>query len=154
MNLDGLLSGDDELAEAAVQLLIQSAEEPRLMAVEWLCSQLSVGRINPDSRWWVLRALAEVPGQKSRAFLVAGLKDDEPGVRHCAALGLRKNPDQQDIPFLILLLNDNDPICADLAADTLIQIGDVAVPDLLEVMQHGTQQARLRAERALALIGN
>ena len=45
-------------------------------------------------------------------------------------------------------------LVADLAVGALEAIGEPAVPGLLEVMANGSRSARLKAVRALAMIGD
>jgi HEAT repeat protein len=150
--LEPLFSGDDQQAEAVVLSLVQAGENEKQAACFDLDNRLASANLDSDGRWWALRALAEIPCEQTLTCLVAYLKDADPGVRQCAAMGLRKNPDQRVIPDLIAMLDDSDGLCADLAADTLIEIGSPSVTALLEVMQGCTTASRLRAVRALALI--
>ena len=55
---------------------------------------------------------------------------------------------------MIATLGDTDRICAQLAADALIAIGDAAVPALLAIMESQTGIPRMEAARALAKIGD
>ena len=121
--------------------------------LEDLSSRLLHQENNPDQRWWIARALAEIPGEKARCLLRFTLSDNDPGVRQCAALGLRKEPQLSDMAVLSAAISDPDPLCADLAADALILIGEPAVPGLLESFRQGDLLTRQRALRALALIG-
>lgn len=147
--LDELGVEDDEQAEAAALRLGAQGEA----AIPLIQAVLS-GAGDEDQRWWAARALAEVPGPAALDLLVQTLRDHSPAVRQCAALGLRKSLDPVSIPALALVLSDPDPLCADLAVDSLTLLGEAAVPALLEVLASGAQGARLRAVRALALIGD
>jgi HEAT repeat protein len=51
-------------------------------------------------------------------------------------------------------LSDCDRLVAGLAADALAEIGEAAVPALIDVVQDGSHPARLEAVRALAAIGD
>jgi HEAT repeat protein len=149
-----LLAGDETQAEEVVSQLAQQPEQ----AVEALLKALGErGGAEPqqvDQRWWLLRALAEIPDRRVPPVLIAALEEGEPGVRQCAALGLRKQPDPAAIPTLIALLEDSDHLTAALAADALTVIGEPAVPDLIQVLEAGSDAARLEAVRALANIGD
>ncbi len=147
--LNDLFSGDDERAQFAVDVLIQAgvAVEPVLQAQ--LCENLAFGRLEIDQRWWAVRALAEMPSSQSRQALMQALLDSDPGVRQCAALGLRKTPHLEALPALLAALDDADPLCADLAADTLVEIGAPAQAALLILVSNGSEIARMRAQRAL-----
>ncbi len=148
--LADLFGGDDERAQAAVDALIQAGDfaQPGLQA--HLGDRLASGTLDVDQRWWGLRALAEMPSSQSRQCLMRALLDPDPGVRQCAALGLRKTPHPEAIPALLAALDDPDPLCADLAADTLVEIGPLAQAALQDVASNGSEVARMRAQRALA----
>lgn len=146
--LGELFSGDDDRAEAVIAALASQAGEA-LPALQPFAASSS-----PDERWWALRALAAMQGPQVLGMLEAGLKDEDTGVRQCAALGLRLHPQAELTPVLIATLSDPDPLCAALAADTLTEIGAPAVDALLGVLEKGPHPARLEAVRALALIGD
>lgn len=143
-----LSSGDEKRAEVAAQELIAFGE----VAVIQL--QQMYAHAEADLRWWVLRAAAEIPSEESKTLLIAGLADEDAGVRCCAALGLRHQPTPEAIPGLIKRLSNSNNLLARLAADALISIGKMAVPELIAVMENGSQSARLEAVRALAHIGD
>lgn len=147
--LAALTSGEDERAEAAAAALAKHGAA----AVDGLESLLAS---NPevDSRWWAVRALAEMEDARIPALLTRALQDPAPEVRQCAALGLRTRPEPNSIPALIAGLSDLDPLAASLAADTLVAIGAPSVPDLIEVLSGERGAVRLLAVRALAQIGD
>jgi HEAT repeat protein len=163
--LADLACGDDERAEAAVMRLAAEGEAALPVIQALLASQQP-----EDVRWWAARALAEIPGPTAQDLLLHALNDAAAGVRQCAVLGLRKQPQVTAIPRLIQALFDPDGLCADIAADTLAVLGSDAVPALLEVATQSvppaedtnTQavgnlvraHARLRAVKSLALIGD
>ena len=146
--LEQLTGGDDEKAEAAARRLPDFGL-PALEALTRLARDPQA-----DVRWWALRALVEFSATESKDLLRTALEDQEPAVRQCAALGLRKQPDPEAVPALIAGLQDPDRLFAALAADALVAIGEPSVPALLEVMENGPQAARLEAVRALAEIGD
>lgn len=147
--LKGLFSGDDERAQAAVDTLAHSTEPVQAALQEQICQGLASGDMDVDQRWWALRALAELPADQSRQALIQALLDPDPGVRQCAALGLRKTPHIEALPALLAALDDSDPLCADLAADTLVELGAPAQAALREVVCNGSEIARVRSQRAL-----
>jgi HEAT repeat protein len=151
--LDLLLYGDDDQADAAVQCLklMDAAEKQEIL--EGLSARLLHQENNPDQRWWMIRALAEIPGEYARYLLRTSMSDNDPGVRQCAALGLRKARHPDDTAVLTAAISDPDSLCADLAADSLIVIGEAAAPGLVETYRQGDLLTRQRAVRALALIG-
>jgi HEAT repeat protein len=148
--IDELTYGDDQRAETAVHELAAFGEK----AAEQLKELYNPSYSDEEVRWWALRAIAEIPSELSKATLLAGLGDENSGVRYCAALGLREQPAAQAIPTLVELLNSPDKLLARLASDALIRTGEEAVPALLSVMENGPQNARLEAVRALAHIGD
>lgn len=107
-----------------------------------------------EIRWWTTRALAEIHDSQVTTLLLQALNDQASEVRQCAALGLRQQPDAEAITQLINTLSDPDRLLARLAGDALIATGEEAVPALIEVMQNGSQIARLEAVRALSEIGD
>ena len=147
-----LFCGDDERAEAVVEEIaaLPAGQQARLQ------SELEAALDSPerDRRWWATRALAALPVLEVSALMLRSLGDVDASVRQCAALGLRLHPDAEALPSLLSMLNDEDSLCAELAADALVEIGAPAVPDLLELLSSGGPKARVEAARALALIGD
>jgi HEAT repeat protein len=150
--LTALRSGDDERAEAAVAGIV-ALPAPQLGEA---LAQLSAWLYSPDAdtRWWAVRTLAAIPDERTPRLLMQALDDPQAAVRQCAALGLRLRPDPHAVTRLIKALSDEDNLFAALAADALVEIGEPAVEALLGVMASAPQAARLKAVRALALIGD
>jgi HEAT repeat protein len=109
---------------------------------------------NPEFRWWATRSLAGIHDPQVSPLLRQALGDSDIGVRQCAALALRYQPDTGAISELIQTLKDRDPLLARLSADALIAVGDEAVPALIEIVQSDHQSARVEAIRALGEIGD
>jgi len=143
-----LTSGDDEAAERAAKLLA-ALGEAALPALRDLLSAT-----DEDSRWWALRALAENPAEGAATALRQALDDPSPAVRQAALLGLRLRPQAESIPALARRLEDDDSLCAAMAADALAAQGPQAVEALIEVLQSGSFAAQVQAARALAEIGD
>jgi len=143
-----LTSGDDERAERAARRLVEHGEaaiaalRPLLVAPQ------------AETRWWAVRALAEIPGGWSVPWSIEALTDADLGVRQCAALGLSRQPDEQAVPALVDAMSSDDALLARLAANALASIGAAAVPALLDLLENGPQPVRLEAVRALAMIGD
>ena len=146
--ISAIASGDDTLAEAAVGEIAARGVDAIPVLLGLLASP------DADSRWWAVRTLAAISDPQIPSRLREALRDPDPAVRQCAALGLSQQPDREAIPDLITALNDADRLTARLAADALGAIGEDAVPALLDVMQNGLHLARLEAVRALAAIGD
>jgi HEAT repeat protein len=143
-----LTSGDDERAEAAARQV--AAFAPQI----FLDLQGLLSSPQADSRWWAVRALAEIDDPRVPPLLQTALHDSDLTVRQCAALALRHQPDARAVPDLISMLDAEDRLLARLAADALVAIGEAAVPALLDVMGNAPQAARLEAIRALSRIGD
>jgi len=143
-----LFCGVDERAEQAALQLPHYADEALPILLEKSSSP------NADTRWWAIRALALIPSPLAVQVFIERLQDPDISVRQCAALALRHQPSFAAVPQLIESLSSSDSLLARLAGDALIAVGAQAVPDLLLVMQDGTQSARIEAARALALIGD
>ncbi len=146
--LDELSCGEDERAEAALPHLAVWGPE----VVEPLCQRL----VNPeaDVRWWAVRALAEIDDPRVPELLVKALTDPDNGVRWCAGLALRQHPSETAATTLIQLLSDENALTRRLAGDALVAIGNLMVPQLLQVMKDGEHPSRLEATRALAKIAD
>lgn len=143
-----LTSGDDRRAEAAVQKLADAGENAA-GALEALLSSP-----DSDTRWWAVRALAEIPTQQAAVKLEQALSDPDPAVRQCAALGCGKRRAASAVPALLLAMHDGDSLTARLAANALVAIGAPAVESLADLLRDAPQSVQLEAARALALIGD
>jgi HEAT repeat protein len=162
--LKDLTGGDDSLAEAAAQSLSGLPEEGQLEAISALRALSVSSQI--DRCWWAVRALAELPVSQTQILLAQALKDPDPSIRQCAALGLRAQigrtpgwcPEPATLEALLLALldglKDPDPLAARLAADALTAIGEPAVPQLLELLDQSDHAVRLLLVRILAEIGD
>ena len=141
--LESLVSGDDELAEDSVRQLVTRREEatPRLLELR--------NSSHVDTRWWAYCALGQMPDADASWFL-PGLDDPTSEVRECAAMALCHNPDSSAIPNLIAALEDQDRMVATLSGRVLVEIGNDAVPDLINILETGTPSARIEAARALS----
>lgn len=146
--LEALTCGQDERAEQAAQALVAFGEQalPELLK---LASAPAA-----ETRWWALRALAEIESPSAAQCLASALDDPNLEVRQCAALGLGQQPTGAAIPRLLELLADPDRLLARLAGDALIVAREAAVPGLIEILANGQPGARIEAARALALIGD
>jgi len=155
--LNDLTSGDESLAEDAVNPLIELGEDaiPALLDL--------THSANADSRWWALRTLAQSPLCRTEWLVPFLLNDPAPEVRQCAALGLGHKSNESAIQPLIQALSDKDSMVASLAVHAFVKIGSAAVPSLIEVVKRHpatngsvegnvTQSARIHALRALAEI--
>ncbi len=154
--VDALARGDEEAAEKAAADLLQKGPASLKVLLPLLDSP------DPDLRWWVLRALGEIPHPRALTALLQALRAPEPEIRQCAALGLRHHAQtgldeaeaSQAVAALTPLLGEKDRLLASLARDALTALGEPAVPALLETLQNGSPAARLEAMRALAAIGD
>jgi len=156
--------GDDELDEL-IQVLVSGGDDARE------ATALALGRfgpaaakpligllaaVDPDSRWWAARALAEVGGEEGGQALTGALSDVEPDVRACAALALGRIGErgggqvaQSALDALAARLADESAFVAGIAADALSMIGEPAVGALIRMLADPHPHARLLAVRAL-----
>lgn len=112
-----------------------------------------------DKRWWGVRGLAQVGDAQAIPVVVAGLADDDAGVRAVAALALaslfQRHPAEVRpcLPGLSDLLADDDGLVRQSAADSLAQCGDGAVEVLAVALNSPREGVRVRAAAALHRIG-
>lgn len=144
--VDDLLSDDEARAEAAVQAVARLGEPALDMLAPILRSE------DGETRWWAVRAVAEVPGPRAAAILIRALEDGEASVRQAAALGLRLRPAGEAAAALAQHLQDRDALTARLASDALAALGEPALPELRRAVQASHRAARVNAVRALALL--
>jgi HEAT repeat protein len=154
-----LIGGDDQQAEAAVPAIAAKGAIAVDALLEVLHEQAGLEPCAVDARWWAVRTLAEIQDERVPGRLAAALGDPDASVRQCASLGLRALAERGQgipdlVPALASMLADPDPLCATLAGEALTVIGAPAVPALLQALQDDPQEVRLRAVRALALIGD
>ena len=136
-------TADDEAREQAALGLSKMGEQ----AVGPLCLLLRAN--DADRRWWAARALAALGGQTSVALLAETLSDPDPDVRACAALGLGTLAASDAAIPLTQLLADESAYVGRIAGNALIQIGQPAVPALIEALSSQSMSARAGAARAL-----
>jgi HEAT repeat protein len=144
--LEDLLSSDEARAEAAVLALVGLGQDaiPALMDL--------TQSPDADSRWWVIRTLAQSPLAQAEWLIPFLLNDPAPEVRQCAALGLAIKPEERALRPLVQALSDSDSMTGNLAMNALIRFGKESVPALIECVKDKSSQqsARIFALRALA----
>src|SRR3990172_6409327 len=118
-----LLSDDEERAEGAV-LALGRRGASALDIVLPLCDFAEA-----ETRWWALRAAAEIFDPRASAALAAALEDPDLAVRQAAALGLRLQPNPGAAAALARRLADSDALLARLASDALAALGAAALAD-------------------------
>ncbi|MFZ5881181.1 MAG: HEAT repeat domain-containing protein [Chloroflexota bacterium] len=141
--LADLLGGDETRAEQSVSGLI-ALDTQALPAL-----QAAARSADADGRWWIVRALAELPSIRNEDLLPF-LEDSAPEVRQAAALGLGAQPTEIAVPHLARALHDPDSMTAGLAANALGRLGPASTPALLEVLNGDSQGVRILAMRALS----
>jgi HEAT repeat protein len=143
-----LTCGDDARAEnAALEIASYHAQ-----AISVLRSLLNSP--DADTRWWATRSLGAIRHPDVTPMLLRSLRDTDKGVRYCAAVALREQPDPTAIPSLISLLGSKDQILAKLSSDALARLGTSATPALVAVMENGSHAEVINAVRALSRIGD
>ena len=153
--LTDLTSGDDILAEVAMNKLVALGEEA------FPAMQNLLGSPDANHRWWALSVLAQIENADVN-WMLTGLDDESGEVRQCAALGLSVHPDDKSVSALVKALHDTDSMVSTLAANALAKIGEAAVDQLLAVCAEDEfgedilqiKAARLGAIRALATIAD
>jgi HEAT repeat protein len=139
-----LTSGDDELADAAVERLGELG--PR--ALPRLKDLLSSDDV--DTRWWGVRAVSAMDDPEVSPLLIEAMEDESPLVRQVAALGLRFHPDSEAIHALSQALSDRDRLTAHLASDAMAACGEDAIESLGQALHSPLSSVRIEAARALA----
>lgn len=146
--LADLTSGNEPQAEAAAVRFVSLGSKAFYALATLYASP------DPEVRWWALRALTEFDDERICNLLLLGLDDDDPEVKACAALGLRKHPTEPAIPKLITLLGSEDQLFSRLVRDALVALGKTATPALIEILKNkeASHTQKLEAVRALAEI--
>ena len=147
--LADLISGDETLAETAMNKLIAQGEKSLPALANLLDSS------NPDHRWWAISTAAQIDAVDVD-WLLAALDDEALEVQQSAALGLAAHPCPKAVPALINSLCSPDAMLVTLATNALIAVGTDAVSALLNLFQDPKTRntARLGAIRALAEIAD
>jgi HEAT repeat protein len=113
-----------------------------------------------DRRWWGIRALAQVGGEDLIPLVADHLQDPSPEIRTVAAMALGEIHRRESaavnphLPQLALLLQDDDALVRQSAADALAQCGDDAVDLLATALESDHEGLRVRAAAALHRIGS
>jgi HEAT repeat protein len=139
-----LTCGDEDRAEDASLQFIEYGDA----AVESL-SELYRSE-NADNRWWAIRTFALFDHPQAKTSIASALQDENLGVQQCAALAIRENPDPEAIPYLTSLLGHKNKLLSRLSGDALIKIGKESTQTIIDVVEHGSQAARIEAVRVLA----
>lgn len=150
--LDALNSGDDTRAEAAVARLAEAGGSQDADLLGKLREMAASPEV--DTRWWAVRLLAAIKNPDVVVDLTAALRDPDPMIRQCAAVGLRHYRDPRSVESLIGALYDEDHLVAEAAMAALVETGEPAVPCLIDLVSSASPQARLLAVKALAKIGD
>ena len=140
-----LISEDEYRAEAAACGLARLGETV-LSTLEILLQSSIV-----DHRWWAIRTLAQMKEPPSN-WLINALDDPSTEVREAAALALTAHPTETAIPGLIRALSDPEVMLVTLAMYALIEIGNRAIPALLEAYKNAQAKTRIQIMRSLAEI--
>lgn len=143
-----LTCGDPARSEEAAVRLAEHGPAAVEALLQMLASPLE------DSRWWGVRALADMDGDAARTAVRRALGDPEASVRQCAALGLRRDVSPADAPGLVAALSDPDTLVRRLAGDALAALGAHAVAPLDTAAHSSDPSTRIEAVRALARCGS
>ncbi len=85
-------------------------------------------------------------------WLIDALDDPSCEVREAAALALTAHPSQDAVPGLIRALGDTEGMLGTLAMNALTEIGEPAIPALLDAYQNAQPKAQIQIMRTLAEI--
>jgi HEAT repeat protein len=113
-----------------------------------------------NRRWWGIRALAHVGDETVLALVVTQIDDESPEIRAVAAMALgeihQRSPQAVNphLAQLIPLLEDEDALVRQAAADGLSRCGDDAVDLLAAALESTVEGVRVRAAAALHRIGS
>jgi HEAT repeat protein len=148
--LADLASGDESLAQVAMQKLVKLGAEAALVLQELATSP------DADQRWWAVSTLAQMDDVDADWLLATLQNDDAVEVKQAAALGLAACPHPKSASVLIGFLRHSDSMLRTLAAKALTAIGAGAVPVLLIYLDENKDlnSARVSAVRALAEIAD
>jgi HEAT repeat protein len=117
--------------------------------------EAALGGGDPDSRWWAVRALAQLPGEPATELLLGAAADRDESVRAGAIFALGERAATAAVVPLLFALGDASEYLARLATDALVHVGKPAVPGLIRMLEQDAQpRVRANAARALALIGD
>ena len=147
--LSAVSSGNDELAEKAVQSLHHDDSG----TLDRLLDLATSG--DDDLRWWAVRALTHAAqvDQKQQSVvlpvLTQALSDLDESLRCLAALSLGQLEAASAVPALMVLLADPSGWVRGAAADGLAMIGEPAVPALGNALHDDREGVRVRAAYAL-----
>jgi HEAT repeat protein len=141
-----LTCGDDERAErAALKIGLYGCE-----MLAYLTPVLTDP--DPDRRWWVARALGQMPCDEARQRLIDLLHDPDDDVRACAAFALGEAYVENAVLPLGEALADSSVYVSAMAADALARIGAASVPLLIDRLRNGRALERARASKALLAV--
>jgi HEAT repeat protein len=144
--LDAVVAGNDKQTEESSVALREAGDEvtPALRDV--------LADLDPDRRFWAVRALSAVGTDAAIRHLITALEDVDPDVRACAVVALSKLKPEEAIEPLVARLSDRSAYVARLTADGLAQFGQLAVDTLISTLEDGDTAARAGAARALGAI--
>ncbi len=135
---------DDQRAEQTAQRLAAFGEK----ALEGLTPLLASDQA--DARFWAVRTLALLTGERAALLRLGALRDADREVRLCALRAMCDQPTPQAISELTVQLGGADVMAARLAGNALIRLGRQALEPLVNVLREGNPQARIESARALA----
>jgi HEAT repeat protein len=145
--ISNLFSHNDTLAEAALAHL--TAEDVPALAEALATS------VDKDHRWWAACALSRIADPEASAALLRATAEADADVRAAVFQALGERGEAQAVVPLLFALADPSDYLARLAADTLIRLGEPAVPSLIRALENDADtRVRGHAARALALIGD
>jgi HEAT repeat protein len=136
--------GSEDERAAAVYALVEHGEPAAVALAPALALR------DAETRWWVVAALAQLPGPTATQALVKAMADPDESIRAVAAQALGAR--QEGTSALIAALDDANTFVSLQAASALTRLGPEAVPALVNALRTGLPRVRVGAARALAAI--
>lgn len=136
-----------QLPVGDIEELIESGREEDLTRIFMLLTRVPERELDN-----LIVKLCETYQSKVEPYLLIGLQASSPRLKEAAILGLGVLESAQAIPSLIKLIRQDSE--AQIIWDTLLMIGDPAVPALANLLQEAVPAIQKKALETLALLGS
>ena len=150
--IDGLNSDDVEIRKQAIENAVSSPDDEIVGRLIHLVEEPVIGQ---DSREAAAVALAQMPNEQGREFLLALISSDDPELRSMAAIGLGHVQTEPSMSALIKALTDKVNTVRNLSERSLLTMVDMVrqkgVEQLLELLNHAAPLTRSPAARVIGM---